>query len=365
MSTFTPVYGERRQRLKGLLQEKGLDALLVSHAANRYYLSGFELHDPQCNESAGRLLILARGQDVLCTDARYLDAAKRLWPENDILIYTHDAPAEIAARLLDAKRPDTEKFRVGFEGDALTFDFYSRFFKDGALEGIRADGLTESLRRIKDPDEIRRMETSCRLNHELMAWLPSVLVPGRTEAAVAWDIEVFFRERGASGLAFASIVAANANAALPHAVPSETPLPKEGLVLVDVGCRVDDYCSDQTRTFWVGETPSPRFRETLSLVQEAQRLAIEAIRPGVVARDVYATARSFFERHKVAEAFTHGLGHGVGLETHEGPSLNSRNETELKPGMVVTVEPGLYDPQWGGIRWEHMVLVTESGHRVL
>ena len=135
----------------------------------------------------------------------------------------------------------------------------------------------------------------------------------------------------------------------------------ENLVLVDVGCRLEDYCSDQTRTFWVGEKPTERFKKTLEAVQEAQHKAIRAIHPGVLACDVYKAARGHFESLGVAEAFTHG----VGLETHEGPSLNGRNKTPLEPGMIVTVEPGLYFPEWGGIRWEHMVLVTEDGCRVL
>lgn len=364
--SFSPsVHAGRRTRLRAQLRERGLDALLVSHAANRYYLSGFELHDPQCNESAGRLVIMADGADLLCTDARYEDAAKRLWDADRILIYRQDAPGDIAARLCDAS-PAGRPLRLGFEACSLSLDFYDRLFTDAKLEAVRADGLVEALRLIKDAEEIDRMRASCRLNHDLMTWLPGVLAPGRSEAAVAWDIEVFFRERGAGELAFASIVAAGPNAALPHAIPSpEARLRQDDLLLVDVGCRLGDYCSDQTRTFWIGEHPSPRFRDTLTLVREAQALAIEAIRPGVAARDVYAVARDLFARHKTAEAFTHGLGHGVGLETHEGPSLNSRNTTPLAPGMVITVEPGLYDPAWGGVRWEHMVLVTETGHKVL
>ena len=177
---------------------------------------------------------------------------------------------------------------------------------------------------------------------------------------------MFFRHHGATELAFTSIVGHGPNAALPHYLPSKDALLEaENLVLVDVGCRLEDYCSDQTRTFWVGEKPTERFKKTLEAVQEAQHRAIRAIHPGVLACDVYKAARGHFESLGVAEAFTHGLGHGVGLETHEGPSLNGRNKTPLEPGMIVTVEPGLYFPEWGGIRWEHMVLVTEDGCRVL
>lgn len=358
-------YEQRRERLRALMRERGIDALLVSHAANRYYLSGFELHDPQLNESSGRLVVMADGKDWIATDSRYLDAARRLWDRERICIYGADAPEDIARLLLGLVPGKT----VGFEARSVTLEFYERFSETLAGSGCRfarADGLVERLRVIKDEDEIRRMVVSCRLNQQLMEWLPGVLVPGRSEAAVAWDIEMFFRHNGATELAFSSIVGHGRNAALPHYMPSkDVLLEQENLVLVDVGCRLDEYCSDQTRTFWVGEKPTDSFKRTLDAVRTAQDKAIRAIHPGVLACDVYKVARAHFESLGVAEAFTHGLGHGVGLETHEGPSLNGRNTTTLEPGMIVTVEPGLYFPEWGGIRWEHMVLVTEDGCRVL
>ncbi len=358
------VFEQRRERLRGLMREREIAALLVSHAANRYYLSGFELHDPQLNESAGRLLIVADGRDWICTDARYLDAARRLWDEDRICIYGSDPAGEIG-ELVAGLIGSGEK--IGFEAEAVTLPFHERFAeKAGSGRLARADGLIERLRLVKEPEEIRRMEASCALNERLMNWLPGFLSPGLSEADAAWGIEKFFRENGAEELAFASIVGAGRNAALPHYIPSRQEVLREDeLVLIDVGCRMDAYCSDQTRTFWVGAHPSERFLRTLEAVQEAQRRGIAAIRPGVAACDVYREARSRFEELGVAEAFTHGLGHGVGLETHEGPSLNSRNATILQPGMVVTVEPGLYYADWGGIRWEHMVLVTEDGCRIL
>ena len=358
------VYEKRRERLRELMHEQKIAALVVSHAANRYYLSGFELHDPQLNESAGRLVIMADGKDWICTDARYLDAARRLWDEDHVYIYGIDPAREIGSLVTGLTGGSGQ---VGFEANAVTLPFYEGLMEEvGTSRLVRTDGLVEQLRLIKEPEEIRRMERSCVLNERLMRWLPSFLEPGLSEADVAWGIERFFRENGAEELAFASIVGAGRNAALPHYIPSkqETIL-EDQLVLIDVGCRMDAYCSDQTRTFWVGPQPSARFRQTLEAVQEAQRRGIAAIRPGVAACDVYREARSHFETLGVAEAFTHGLGHGVGLETHEGPSLNSRNTTILRPGMIITVEPGLYYADWGGIRWEHMALVTEDGCRLL
>ncbi len=354
----------RRDRLRQRLRDAGLDALLVTYAANRYFLSGFELHDGQCNESAGMLLVTAAGPDFLLTDPRFKDAALRLWPEADLFIYQGQAREQIRAFLAErlAECASHEAGSLAVEGRAMSVDDFQYYGQTLALAPTH--GHVEALRLHKDADEIAAMRRSCALNHAAFAKVPEFLVPGRTEAAVAWDIEKLYREHGATGLAFPTIVAAGPNAALPHAIPGETRIPENGCVLVDMGCRVDDYCSDQTRTFWVGDAPSKAFTETLELTQRAQAAGIAAVQPGAAIKDAYAAARDFFAEHGVAEAFTHGLGHGVGLETHEGPSLSPRGQGVFEPGMVVTVEPGLYYPAWGGVRWEHMLLVTEEGHEI-
>jgi len=223
----------------------------------------------------------------------------------------------------------------------------------------------ESLRMIKEPGEIERIEASCALNHRLMDWAPGILVPSRTEAEIAWDIEQFFRNHAAEELAFPTIVGVGGNAALPHAEPGAAKITENCGVLVDTGCRLARYCSDQTRSFWVGDTPDPLFRADLELVQAAQAEAIKHIRPGVAANEVYAVARSFLDSKGVGDLFTHGLGHGIGLQTHEAPSLGATSAATLEAGMIVTVEPGLYRLGKHGVRWEYMVLVTEDGARVL
>lgn len=352
------LYEQRRERLRGLLRRKGLDALLVSLAANRFYFSGFELHDTQLNESSGRLIITASGNDWLCTDARYADAARRLWDAQRVFIYKGDAAEQING-LIRKEIPG----RIGFEAQAVSLDFYRRF--SPGLDLDAADGLAESLRAVKDDAEIAAIETAVALNHRLMDHVPSLLAPGRTEYDIAWDIERFFRENGASELAFASIVAVGPNAALPHYEPAAGRVSADCPVLVDVGCRCERYCSDQTRSFWAGQHPSPVFEQTLARVQEAQRRAIAVLRPGLPVADAYAAAWKYFDEQGVAAYFTHGLGHGVGLETHEAPNLSPRSSAVLEPGMVVTVEPGLYYPEWGGVRWEYMVLITPDGHRIL
>ena len=354
------IYAARREQLRRAMHRRGLDALLVSQAANRFYLSGFELHDPQYNESAGRLVITADGRDWLATDPRYLDAAVRLWDEERVFIYGGYAARDIYGLLRDCGG------RIGIEAQGTTLAFARDLAAAGpGLYCEAADGLVEHLRRIKDPCEVAALEKSFALNHKLLQWIEGQLEPGRTESRVSWLIEKFFRENGASELAFANIVAVGKNAALPHAIPGDEPVIDNCPVLVDIGCRVDDYCSDQTRTFWVGQQPTDAFRRTYDLVRQAQTAAIESMRPGQPLRDAYGHARAVFEKAGTADAFTHGLGHGVGLETHEAPSLSPRAEGVLEPGMVVTVEPGLYYRQWGGVRWEYTVLVEEDGVRIL
>ena len=356
----TSHFAARREKLRYSILEAGLSGLLVSHAANRYYLSGFELHDPQCNETAGWLLIRPDGDDWLFTDPRYHDAARRVWDEERISIASGADREKQRARLkdlLDATMP------LGVEAASISLDTWQFLQEELYVQPTR--GMVEALRVLKDDFELACMERSNAVNHQVLARVPELLVPGRTEAQLAWEIEKLFRELGASGLAFASIVAVGPNAALPHAIPGQTVIREDTMVLVDIGCRLDDYCSDQTRTFWVGGKPSDRFQKTMDQVREAQRKAIEAARPGMKVSELYRIAHESFARHGVAELFTHALGHGIGLETHEPPSLGPTATMRLKPGMVVTIEPGIYDPAWGGIRWEHMIVMGEEGARVL
>ncbi|MBU1002421.1 MAG: Xaa-Pro peptidase family protein [Proteobacteria bacterium] len=353
------TYAARRDKLRSALEEKGVDALLVSHAANRFYLSGFELHNSQCNASAGMLLITRKGGDWLLTDSRYHDAAKRLWDEDRIFIYGQPAHEQMGD-FLQKVCPGS----VGFESQAMSCEFHSRLAQHkSALTPL--SGLVEKLRIIKEPAEIEAMRRSCALNHKVFEQAQRIATPGMTEKELAWEVEQLYRNQGASELAFSTIVAVGANGALPHAIPGDDRISNDSPLLLDKGCRLDDYCSDQTRTFWVGDTPTDEFTRALEQTREAQEKAIQIIRPGESIAEAYRVARAAFEAHGVAEHFTHALGHGIGLETHEGLSISPKATGVFESGMIVTVEPGLYYPEWGGIRWEHMVLVTADGHEVL
>lgn len=356
----TPLtrYAARRDALRELIGASGLEALLVSMDANRFYLSGFELHDSQFDESSGYLAIFANGEDWLYTDPRYLDAACEVWDGERVFIYGGQGPEKIGEHLRGLLRGKS----IGFDGRHLSVDIFNRM---GLGSAQRHDNLVEKLRVIKDAGEIATMKASCAINEKMMRWLPEQLIPGKTEKQVAWEIEQFFRSNGAEELAFSSIVAVDERAALPHAIPGDKKITENCAVLVDVGCRYKDYCSDQTRTFWVGDSPTAVFLENLHKVQEAQQKAIEAIAPGKRGKDIDAIARQSLAAAGVGEYFTHGLGHGVGLQTHEAPRFAPQAETILEPGMIITVEPGVYYSGSFGIRWEHMALVTETGYEIL
>ena len=350
-------YLHRRDALRELLGRRGLDALLVTSPTNRYYLSGFELHDVQFNESAGTLVITSSGRDWLLTDSRYLEAARKLWPEDRIFIYKADRARGIAHVLGRCGS------RIGFESGCLDFRTARRLAETVRLEAC--DGLVEKLRVHKDAEEREALKKSYALNHAMLAWVRGALCEGMTERELAWAIERYFRENGAEELAFSSIVAFGANAALPHALPSDRPLAPETAVLLDVGCRVDGYCSDQTRTFWFGETPGDFFRVTHELVARAQESVLTCMEPGLPLAELAKKASDVFESAGQLDHFTHGLGHGVGLDTHEPPSFSTRARGVLEPGMTVTVEPGLYYPGKLGVRLEVTVLVEENGVTIL
>lgn len=363
--TDKKIYVQRRDKLRQLMAERQLDALLIAAPANRFYLSGFELHDSQCNETSGMLVLTADGRDWLATDSRYTLAAQQLWNPQDIFIYK--SPARDLPNLLAACGA-----LIGLESSALSWNFANALlsaksaFKPAYL---MVNGLVEKLRAIKSPEELAALEASFSLNHKMLHYMEEQIASGAiaemTEAQLAWSIEQFFRENGAAELAFATIVATGPHAALPHAAPGDALIGTDKPLLIDLGCRVDNYCSDQTRTWWLGHKPSQEFETAMKLVKETQQAAIDVIKAGCLCKDVYLAASKVFEKAGVKDHFTHGLGHGVGLETHEAPSLNPSSTQTLETNMVVTVEPGLYYPEWGGIRWENTVVVEENGARAL
>ncbi len=355
------VLEERTKTLRRRLEELHLDALLVSVPQNRFFMSGFSATDPLLQELSGFVLI-SRTSRVILTDGRYLAQARTECPEFNVLMYGGDfiSVFQKAAQGLEIRS-------VGIEAGHLTVDFYDRLSRGLGQHGIQVVktlNLVEPLRVCKSEDEIRKITCALRITERAFQTVLHRLSPGMTEKQAAWMVLSVMHEEGADGPAFEPIVASGPNAALPHAVPTDRVIKSGEPVLFDIGAMKDMYCSDMSRTVVLGE-PSERFKELYSLVRTAQLEAIRGVRPGMPTNEVDGLARGLIERSGYGDYFLHSLGHGVGLATHEAPSLRRLNPVELQEGMVITVEPGIYLSEWGGIRLEEMVLVRSDGAEVL
>ena len=360
---MNPVISRRIDAFRKKLAETELDAMLILVPDNRYYLSGFSAHDSGYDESSGALLI-SENSLILATDSRFTFEAKTDAAGFEVWTYTRGLATELPEMM---KKMDCTV--LGFEPEKLSCKDHQKMTEalEKDLPGGRLvpkEGLVEDLRVRKDADELRIMKDALILAENGLKTLLPKLSSGMTELAAAWELEKILREAGAEGLSFPSIVAGATNAAKPHATPSGNRFEEATTVLFDWGCILEGYCSDITRTFYLGR-PDDRFMEIFEIVRKAQEASTAAIRPGAVCKDVDAVARTIITDAGYGDVFGHGLGHGVGLAVHENPRLSFRSDTVLEPGMVVTVEPGIYLPDWGGIRLENMVVVTEDGHEVL
>jgi Xaa-Pro aminopeptidase len=329
-----------------------VDALLVTDLVNVRYLTGF-------TGSNGMAVV---GPDVrrFITDFRYVEQAQAQVEGYDV----EQAPQDFNAALKDGW-PDGP-FRLGFEDDHVTVRRHVRLREllPDRVELVPAGGAVEALRAVKDSGEIARIRAAAELADAVYGMLHEQGLVGRTERDVALAIENEMRRLGAEGPSFDSIVASSERGALPHAEPADLPIARGTLVTLDIGARLDGYCSDCTRTWATGDLPDD-LAEAYALVRRAQEAALAAVRPGPSGREVDAVARDIITDAGHGEHFGHGLGHGVGMEIHEAPRLARSAEAALVAGNVVTVEPGVYLPGRGGVRIEDLVVVTEDGHSVL
>jgi len=351
-------YPERIARLQAQLRRKKIDAFLVGQPENRRYLSGLASSDHSIAESSGALLIPARGRVRLLTDFRYKLQAEREVPWAEVILY----PRGLLALLSDLL-PDLGIARLAFESHytlhAVAEKMKGKLGRKGVVL-LPVEDLVETMRQVKDEAEIDLIRRSVRLNEEVFTEIYGQLAGFETEIDIAMAIESAMRRRGAEGPSFSTIVASGENGALPHAVPDRTAIGKDASLTIDMGLILDGYCSDMTRTLVPGKACA-RYLELHRLVRKAQLVGMAAIRAGVRASDVDRAARGIIAEAGYGDCFGHSLGHGVGLAVHEEPRLSSRNKKQLRAGMVVTVEPGIYIPGWGGIRLENMVVVREDG----
>lgn len=342
----------RLTKLRAILPEHDIDAILVSQPQNRRYLSGF-------TGSAGWLVITAE-RAVMATDFRYYEQVGREAPGFEL--------ARIQTRvsdLLPEVLTDLGIKRLGFESQHLTVEQLSTFSKAaGGVEWLPLENTVEKIRAVKDQGEIDALRRSAALNDDAFAHLLEVIKPGMTEREAAWEIEAYMRSHGASKVAFDLIVAAGPNGALPHARPGDQAIQPGAPVVIDIGCVLDDYCSDMTRTFCLGE-PSSRYLEVWNLVLQAQEAAEAVIRAGTRGVETDAAARDLIVEAGYGDYFGHGLGHGVGLAVHEGPRASRLSEDTFEVGMSLTVEPGIYLPGEFGVRIEDLVIIGKDGIEIL
>lgn len=353
---------KRIQRLRQVLRSEGLDSLIITQPSNSLYLSGFG-PSVQPDEIASALLITEEDA-ILLTGFLYQEQAEREAP--DFRLYEVEMRKEGAIpRALFHLAIELGIQRLGFEAQHLTFARYEEWREglDG-LELVPTKGLVEGLRAVKDGGEIEVIRKAVALADQALAHIRGYIQPGLTEKEVAWEAEAYMRSRGAEKVAFDLIVASGPHGSMPHASTSERPIREGEPIIVDLGARVEGYHSDLTRTLWLGK-PDPRFGEIYHLVLKAQRAAEEGIRAGMLGKEADALARQVIEKAGYEDEFGHGLGHGVGLAVHERPSMAKESEEELLPGMVVTVEPGIYIPGWGGVRIEDMVVIGQDGVEIL
>jgi len=350
-------FRSRQAQLQRSLEASRLDALLVTHLPNIRYLCGF-------TGSAAALLI-AEDNCVFFSDGRYGEQSREEVQSARIVI-ARKAPLLAAAEWLRLNRSTSGSSTLGIEAEHLTVAERKRLFKAvSSKTRIReAPPLVEQLRMVKDPDEIEKVRAAVNLGASLFARLLRAIRPGVKETQAAAEFEYAARSGGAEAMSFPTIIAAGKRSALPHARASEAKIPRLGFVVCDFGVILAGYCSDMTRTLHVGR-PRRQARRLYEAVLQAQLAAIAAVRPGVRVREVDAAARKLLQKHGFGRYFTHSTGHGVGLEIHEAPKVAAGGSEILKPGMIITIEPGAYLAGRYGVRIEDMVVVTKHGCEVL
>lgn len=346
-------YEGRQQAVAESLDQHGIGALVVTDLVNIRYLCGFT--------GSNGVVVIGPSQAVLLTDFRYVTMAGEQTSGVEIVQAGRDlnrSVAETAGRIVSDGR-------VGFEAAHVTVSRYetlARAMTGGTL--VPTTGIVESRRLVKDAEEIALMTEAARIADLAFAACADGIFRGRTERQVAWELEGIMRDGGAEGASFDIIVASGGRGAMPHAVPADVPVATDTLVTVDLGAFYRGYASDCTRTFATGEPPA-RLVEAYDVCLAAQERALAAVGPRVAGGDLDAIARDHIAEAGFGEYFGHGLGHGVGLDIHEAPTARPQSTDVFRPGMTITVEPGIYLPGVGGCRIEDLCVVTDDGFDVL
>lgn len=345
------MYTVRLNNLRNKLEENNLSAILLTSDANRNYITGFTGDESYA--------LITKEKAIFITDSRYIQQAKI----EAKLFEIHDYKGNLVKFISDLIQ-DLKINNLAFEEENICFSQYSKF-KDGfSCELIPQNGLVETLRIVKDQHEIECISKAAAIADSAFNHMIKFIEIGMKESDVALELEFTMKKLGASDLSFTSIVASGVRSSLPHGTATEKVLNEGEFLTLDFGCVYKGYCSDMTRTIILGE-PDEKMIEVYNTVKGAQEKALEQIAPGKVCSEIDKIARDYIEAKGYGEYFGHGLGHGVGCEIHEAPRVSPKSDVVLKEGMIITDEPGIYIPDFGGVRIEDLVLVTEDGYKTL
>jgi len=342
---------ERLNVFRKTIEDHNLDAMLITNPINRQYLSSFD-------GSSGMLLV-SKDNAYLVTDFRYIEQATAQAKEFEVKRWKDNLYEELGALIKEKSWG-----KLGFESKHVVYSVYNDMKDKISVELIPVEDAVKNQRMVKSSSEQDILRRGAKILDQAFNYICSIIKPGMSEADLALELEIFLRRQGAEKPSFQFIVASGVRGAMPHGTASDKIMQQGELVTIDYGGVFEGYATDMTRTVALGK-PGQKAREIYKLVLEGQQKASRAVKPFLKACEVDAVARGIFEKAGYGQYFGHGLGHGIGLETHEFPVLNQHSKTVLEAGMAVTVEPGIYIPQWGGVRIEDMVIITDHGPELL
>jgi Xaa-Pro aminopeptidase/Xaa-Pro dipeptidase len=347
------VFRDRIERLRQSMTSANMDAVLLVGDPNRNYLSGFTGDESYSLITQKKLFFI--------TDSRFTQQAKQQVKDYEVLEYGGSGP--FVSFISDLVCDNNIK-RLGFEENVVTYRNYSLYKSGLNCELVPMNGMIENIRMIKDEHELSFVKSAAEIADNAFQHMLDYIKSGMTEREIGLELEFYMKKLGASDLSFPSIVASGQRSSLPHGQATDKVLKKGEFLTLDFGCVYNEYCSDMTRTVVIGK-PSDKMVEVYNTVLSAQKKAIGAYKPGALASDVDSIARDYITKKGYGKYFGHSLGHGVGREIHESPAISHKNNTRLEENMVVTDEPGIYIPGFGGVRIEDLLVVSKNGGEVL
>lgn len=345
------MYKSRIDKLRKVMKDKKFDGVLLVGDPNRNYMSGFT-----GDESFS---IITLDKAIFITDSRFTEQARQQVKDYEVVQYSN-AFSEFLGKMAEELKIKT----LAFEENVLTFSTYSEYKKNLKCDFVPLSGIVEELRLIKDDTEIEKIKKAAGIADKAFEHMLNFIKKGMTEREVGLELEFTMKKMGAKDLSFPSIVASGERSCLPHGQATSKVLEEGDFLTLDFGCIYEDYCSDMTRTIVIGK-PNDKMKEIYDIVLKANEAAIPAIKSGIVCKDIDKISRGIISSYGYSKNFGHGLGHGVGREIHEAPYLSPRGEATLKEGMIVTDEPGIYIPSFGGVRIEDLILVKKDGCEVI